>query len=104
MITLSLVILAFFTNPDTNSLATASKKKMEEGRLKDSVTSSITSRIAAAVLLDTRYERKNYYVFSIGVVTHRLRLGGPEVKIELLGAFGHWWFEFVDTPLYDPAL
>lgn len=97
LILLSVILLAFLTNPDRASLEKVCRDNMKENSANDGVL----KKLAGAVLVETTFERKNYYVFSLGTIKSRVRMGGPQVEVEVLGAFGHWWFELLNTPLYE---
>ncbi len=97
VIVAAILVVAFVTNPDRASLEKACRENMAENRAKV----GMLEKLAADALLDVSYERKDYYLFSIGTVKARVRLGGPQVDIEVFGAFGRWWFELLDTPLHE---
>ena len=83
--------IAFYTNPDQASLEAACRRNQAENRAK----AGLFEKVAGDLLLDVSVERKNYYLLSIGTVTSKVRLGGPELaKADVIGCFGHWWFEF----------
>ena len=97
VIVAAILVVAFVTNPDRASLEKTCRENMAQNRAKV----GMLEKLAADALLDVSYERKDYYLFSIGTVKARVRLGGPQVDIEVFGAFGRWWFELLDTPLLE---
>lgn len=93
----SIVLAAYVTNPDQASLEAICRENIERNQ----ADAGFLERVATGALLDISYKRKDFYVFSIGTVESTTRIGGPKVTVEVLGTFGHWWFELLDTPLYE---
>ncbi len=95
MILSTILLVAFFTNPDRASL----EKTWRENREKNRAKAGMLEKLAEDALVDVSFERRNYYLFSIGTAKVRVRLGGPEQEVEILGAFGRWWLELPNSPL-----
>lgn len=57
-------LVAFITNPDQASLEKTCRENMEKNRAK----TGTLEKLAGDALVDVSFERKNYYVFSIGTV------------------------------------
>jgi len=78
------LLVAILTNPGQSSL---------ERSFRASNQVSVLTRSRS----DLTFTRRNRLVFSEGLVEGH----DPRVHIEVMGAFGHWWFELLDTFLYE---
>ncbi len=97
ILTIGFFAAAYFTNPDQASLEKVCRETMEKNKAK----AGMLENLAANAFLDVSFERKNYYLFSVGTIRSRVHLVRTQVDIEVLGAFGRWWFELLETPLYQ---
>jgi len=90
---IAVLLAAFFSNPDRASLEKTCRQNIEEKRAK----SGSLEKLIGNALVDFSFERKNYYLFSVGTVTSEARIGLTSkrvVKTEVIGLFGRWWLEF----------
>lgn len=78
---LAALVAALFTNPDRTSLEEAWRENEGEPDVVENAFVEVSS------------SRTSLGVFSLGVVSSRVRLGGPELKRRAaVGVFGRWWF------------
>ena len=88
---------ALLTNPNQAQLELAVRQNI----LRNTVIADLPEKAAEAVLAKTSYEVRNYYLFSAGTVRSGLGIGGAKLKVEVLGAFGVWWLELLERPLFE---
>lgn len=88
---------ALLTNPDQSTLEQTARQNI----LRNTVIADLPQKAAEAVLAKTSYEVTNYYLFSIGTVRSGVGIGGAKLKVETIGAYGHWWFELLEKPLFE---
>lgn len=94
VICIVVLLVAFFSNPDVNSLKQTVGQRLSSSspRNKESVTDKILSRVADHAIQQTaKYERQSYGLFSIATVTIGVPVVGPSVKVHYFGVFGCWW-------------
>ncbi len=89
LLLLAILATAYFTNPDTDSL----KKTVQETWDKNMQDAELLEWVVGETMVEVSCQRDDYYLFSIGTIKSQLRFGGPNVEVQVIGAFGRWWFE-----------